>query len=148
LYLGVSGRFLSFRARVGLLATTVACVLPAVHLALIGQSGIGSRILYLPSIPFCMLIGALAGMLAGTLAGTQRRALPATLALSLMGVLGHNLSAWHRTAILADRTCQSASEAPAHDYTVDAPPRIVNGVYFFANGFQECVAMRRNAKDR
>ncbi|MDQ6700932.1 MAG: hypothetical protein M3Z36_12200, partial [Acidobacteriota bacterium] len=140
LYLAASSRFPSSRARIALLATTLACVFPAVHLALIGQSGIGSRILYLPSVPFCMLIGLLAGM--------QRRLVWATLALSLMGVLGHNLSAWHSTAVLAGRACRSASEASAPDYTVEEPPRTVNGVPFFANGYQECVAMHRNGPDR
>ena len=140
LYLAASSRCVSARARIALLATTVACVIPAVHLALIGQSGIGSRILYLPSLPFCVLIGLLAGM--------QRSLVSATLALSLIGVLGHNLSAWHGTAILAGHACQSASEAAASDYTIHEPSRTVNGVPFFANGFQECVAMHRNGADR
>jgi hypothetical protein len=48
-------------------------------------------------------------------------------------ILLHNLDAWHRNAVLADRVCAGVtSQAPVHD---------LNGVVFFANGYKECVEM-------
>ncbi len=47
------------RATMGVLAlAALICVLPAQHLALIGQSMDGSRILYLASAPFCLLLAS------------------------------------------------------------------------------------------
>lgn len=114
------------RLSLSMLALTIGAVLPAYHLALIGDNLNGSRILYLPVAGFCVLCAYL----------TQRsRLAAAVLVVSTGVVLLHNLDAWHRNAILADQVCAGASmQAPVHD---------LNGVVFFANGYKECVEMKR-----
>jgi hypothetical protein len=114
------------RLALSMLALTIGAVLPAYHLALIGDNLSGSRILYLPAAGFCVLCAYL----------IQRSRLPAVvLVVSTAVILLHNLDAWHRNAILADQVCSGAStQAPVHD---------LNGVVFFANGYRECVEMKR-----
>jgi hypothetical protein len=114
------------RVALSMLALTIGAVLPAYHLALIGDNLNGSRILYLPAAGFCVLCAYL----------TERSRLAvAVLVVSTGVVLLHNLDAWHRNAILADQVCGGAStQAPVHD---------LNGVVFFANGYKECVEMKR-----
>jgi hypothetical protein len=114
------------RVALSMLALTIGAVLPAYHLALIGDNLNGSRILYLPAAGFCVLCAYL----------TQRsRLAAAVLVVSTAVIMLHNLDAWHRNAILADQVCAGAStQAPVHD---------LNGVVFFANGYKECVEMKR-----
>jgi hypothetical protein len=109
-------------------------MLPVLHLALIDQSAIGSRILYLPSVAFCMWLGNSLG---------QRRLILGALTLSMAGILTHNLAAWHETALLADRACRVVAAEPSASPVVQGLPRTIAGAYFFANGFDECVQMKR-----
>lgn len=127
---------------VGLAVATAGAVLPAIHLAAIGRSLLGSRILYLPGIPFALWIGSLAR-------GNSRyyRLTAALLVLGTFGVLEHNLAAWHRAAWDARSLCRSAAEKrnPA-----DLPhaPEVREGIYFFRNGFPECVAAAETGVDK
>ncbi len=110
-----------------LVAATVLAVLPAIHLASIGQSMLDSRILYLPSIPFAVMV---ASLVAGRPAGA------AALIVASVMILEHDLNAWHRVALMAREACISG---PA-----DARmPATKEGVFFFQNGFAECVALNR-----
>jgi hypothetical protein len=123
LYAAFANR-LPLRIALSMLALTIGALLPAYHLALIGDNLNGSRILYLPAVGFCVLCAHLLQ--------SKRRA-AALLVISTGAILLHNLDAWHRNAVLADQVCTGATiQAPVHD---------LNGVVFFANGYQECVEM-------
>jgi hypothetical protein len=117
------------RVTLSMLALTIGAVLPAYHLALIGDNLNGSRILYMPAIGFCVLC---AHLLCMRVVQTRRLA-AAVLVVCTGAILLHNLDAWHRNAVLADQVCAGATtHAPVHD---------LNGVVFFANGYKECVEM-------
>jgi hypothetical protein len=106
------------------LALTIGALLPAYHLALIGDNLNGSRILYLPAVGLCVLCAQLV---------RTKRLVAAALMVCTGAILLHNLDAWHRNAILADQVCAGVTaQAPVHD---------LNGVVFFANGYKECVDM-------
>lgn len=112
-----------------LLAASLCAVLPAIHLALIGESILGSRVLYLAGAPFALLAGSLAA---------DNRILPATLLIiGMTGILEHNLGAWHETAMTARSACEG------HSGDTGQPPAVLNGVFFFQNGWQQCVAQAR-----
>jgi hypothetical protein len=114
------------RVSLALLATTVAVLLPAYHLALIGEDLNGSRILYLPAAAFCVLCAHLVH---------TRRTAAAALILASAVILRVNLNAWHANAVLADQVCSgTTSQRPVHDR---------NGVVFFANGYAECLKLKK-----
>lgn len=95
------------RAIYSLMAATSLAVLPAIHLALIGDSAFGSRILYLASVPFALLVGRLALL-------PPRRCLVAAVLLfpAATAILEHNLVAWHRVALEARTLCQTLARDP------------------------------------
>jgi hypothetical protein len=124
------GNRLSRRIALSMLALTMGALLPAYHLALIGDNLNGSRILYMPAIGFCVLC---AHLLCVRLART-RWLVAAVLMVCTGAILLHNLDAWHRNAVLADQVCAGVTtQAPVHD---------LNGVVFFANGYKECVELK------
>jgi len=113
------------RAMLWLIAATCFAVLPAIHLALIGQSENGSRILYLAGAPFALLIGSLVS--------DRRSALIAAVMIAGMGgILEHNLRAWHAAGIEAREICRDAKPKPEGEY---------EGVVLFENGYAECVEL-------
>ncbi len=116
----------SRRTQLCLIAATCCAVLPAIHLALIGQSALGSRILYLAGAPFALLIGSLMPK-----AGRRSIIMSAVMLAGMAGILEHNLNAWHRAALQTRTLCHDESAKP---------PGTVEGVPLFQNGFQECVA--------
>lgn len=138
LYLAYTGTYHSRRTVGVLLATTVVAMLPAIHLALIGEDALGSRILYFPSLGFCLMGAHALSMMQPRVA--RNLALFAVILCSGVG-LAHNLEAWHQTAAIADRTCAAASAQPSVE--ARPMPRAIHGVFFFANGFPECIAMKR-----
>jgi hypothetical protein len=114
------------RISLALLATTVGALLPAYHLALIGQDLDGSRILYLPAAGFCILCAHLVH---------TRRLAAAALIVGSAVILRVNLNAWHEDAVLADQVCGGATaQAPVHDR---------KGIVFFANGYAECRELKK-----
>jgi hypothetical protein len=118
-------------------AFTMIAALPVAHMLLIGADLRGAAHVYLPSIGFCLLLGlAIDSIRAVALRG----AIGAALLVFQGAALHHNNLIWSRTAQLADRECRMiAREAVS---VVRAPPRILNGIAFFANGLPECVAMQ------
>jgi hypothetical protein len=115
----------SRRVTVALLATTVVALLPAYHLALIGQDLNGSRILYLPAAGFCVL---------GAHLVYSRRIAAAAFLIAAALMLRVNLNAWHENAVLADQVCAgTTSQPPVHDRL---------GIVFFANGYKECLTLK------
>ena len=122
LYLAATGR----RKELYLIPATCCAVLPAIHLVLIGQSELGSRILYLAGAPFALLIGSLA------IAADKRTLIVSSIMLAGMtGTLEHNLNAWHEAAMQAKKLCRSKQSAPG----------TFEGVFLFQNGFEQCVAL-------
>jgi hypothetical protein len=114
------------RESLALLAATVAALLPAYHLALIGQDLNGSRILYLPATGFCVLCAHLVH--------TKRLAAAALILASAL-ILRVNLNAWHDDAVLAGQVCAgTTAQAPIHDR---------KGIVFFANGYAECRELQK-----
>ncbi|MCC7342161.1 MAG: hypothetical protein IT170_13865 [Bryobacterales bacterium] len=135
LLIGGRSAQLSKRNLLLLASGAVLLVLPALHLALIGESLLGSRVLYFPSVAFCILLAACLPT-RGTLAK-----------MCLLGIvsgqcvfLAHNLSGWRSASKLADTICEQGVSAGG------SPPEIptqFRGGYVFANGYPECLAMKR-----
>jgi hypothetical protein len=116
----------SRRVSLALLATTVAALLPAYHLALIGPDLNGSRVLYLPAAGFGVLCAHMASC---------KRLVACGLILASAVLLRVNLIAWHANAVLADQICSGSSPLPPiHDR---------NGIVLFANGYAECRELKQ-----
>jgi hypothetical protein len=130
----------SFRTYAALLGMTACALLPAIHLALIGESCLGSRILYLPSVGFSVLC---AHLIATYKSSASRAITQTALVVSVSVLLAYNLHGWHQTAHLADRFC--ADIATGREPMISHPPSVMHGVFFFANGLSECVSMKKDA---
>ena len=130
---------LSPALRLCAVAATSCAVLPAIHLTLIDRSGLGSRILYLPSVLFALLVGGLALSVMN-----RRLALLTFLLLGMARVLENNLSAWHRVALHARDLCAAAARQPKprRDAPVSAT---LEGVFLFKSGLPECISAERAA---
>jgi hypothetical protein len=121
-------------------AATALAIVPALHLALIDDTGLGSRILYLPSVGFCVAWGHILGS-----ARSQRHKIALCTLIACFGIgLAHNLRAWHEAALLADEVCTVAANAKSVD--TGRKPATVRGVFLFKNGFSECVTMKRTER--
>lgn len=135
IFLALKSPPISRKTLFGLLGCVLVSMIPVLPLALIGEDALGSRYLYLPAIGFCILIGLLVRDL-------HRRTLrwaATAYAIFVLSVTLHNLTVWRRVAVQADRECMaiaaSGSKASAK------LPSTLDGVYFFANGLDACVAM-------
>ncbi len=126
----VAGRPIERRVVVSMLAMTVLAMVPAVHFCLVGQSLRDSRVFYLPSVCFCVLC---AHLIASASSRVLQRTALGVVSVCYAVMLLHNLGAWHRTALLADQLCTAAAAKP---------PATSEGVYLFANGYPECVALK------
>jgi len=119
-----------------MLAATVCAMVPVLHLALVGESALGSRIYYIPALPFFVL----AGHVVASVTPRKRAVLAlAALALGTVIVLEHNLRFWHRAALVADQVCDDA----AHGRPVPANSDALPGLLSFGNGLKECVELKR-----
>jgi hypothetical protein len=133
-------RPLAFAAAFALIAS-----LPVAHMLLIGADLEGAAHLYLPSLGFCLFVAVAIDAIPRARVASAAGGM--ILAFQL-AALAHNMTIWSRAAHLADDACRfvarvaaSAPQAPI----VQDPPRILDGVPFFANGLAECVAMRAPA---
>lgn len=123
---------------------TMGALLPVLHLALLGSSELGSRILYLPSIGFCILCARLA---TGGKSQMAKAGITAAIAMATLVPLIYNLRIWHRTAVRADQFCSeltASAGSPQHRKATG----VLDGVFFFANGLPECQSMKRAAVPR
>jgi uncharacterized membrane protein len=114
---------------------TLIAALPPIQQLLIGADLQKSRLLYLPSIGFCLLIGMVLEYLRPR-AGT---AVAAAILLFQFAALWHNMNAWRDASEKARAVCSEA----ARTGVMAAQPGSLNGVYFFANGFPECVELQK-----
>ena len=123
----------------GLLAILALPVLPQL---LIGPDLQKSRILYLPSVAFCLALAVLVSRV-------RFQWLSAAAILSFqLAALAHNLTAWDFASDKALASCSVAAacaNSRGGRIAVLGLPWYLNGVYFFANGFPECVHLQPGA---
>ncbi len=120
---------------IGLVLTTALIPL---HLLVLDQDLQGARMLYLASAAFSILLAmALAGL------RPKARSLCAlTIVVFNLAALSHNLDIWKNVSQRAQEACKDASVlvgASATSMLVQQLPQSMNGVFFFANGFSQCV---------
>lgn len=115
-------------------AWTVICALPGIQMLLIGSNLLNARLLYLSTLGFGLLLACAVETLP-----RMRLATGMALVVFFVSALQHNLTIWAGTSELARQTCAAAAAGDANA----RPSGEKNGVWFFANGFPECVAMRR-----
>jgi hypothetical protein len=124
------------------LGFVILSALPALSQLSIGADLQKSRLLYLPSAGFALL---LAVALRGLYSQSLRWLATAAILLFQFAALNHNLHIWKGVGSLSEHTCATAAEAlsPSTQRVVVAGlPGTVRGVYFFANGFPECLQMK------
>jgi hypothetical protein len=113
------------------LAALLVSILPPLHLLGGAADLSGGRLVYLPSIWFCLLLAAAA----------SSRPCAAVLLLFHGLALQHNLMSWEQASQQVQRICTAAAEGivPAN------LPADIEGVPAFRNGFRECVELARQA---
>lgn len=115
---------------------------PALPQLLIGADLQKSRLLYLPSAGFCLLLGAAIEGLR-----SKQAAVLAALVLIAFQWLSwrHNLRIWNQVGDLADATCsQIAREVSpsTQQVIVRGMPGSIDGVYFLRNGLSSCIDLK------
>jgi hypothetical protein len=115
----------------------ILTALPAVSQLLIGADLEKARVLYLPSVGFCLFAAALLE----PIRPPTQVAFAAILILFQGTVLCHNLTGWRKASEVVEAACETAARCSARPI-VTGLPRTLHGVYTFANGFPECVAMQ------
>lgn len=124
------------------LGFVILSALPALSQLSIGADLQKSRLLYLPSVGFALL---LAVSLRDLHPPRIRWLAAAVVLLFQLAALNHNLNIWKEVSFLSQHTCATAASAlsPGTQRVVVAGlPGTVRGVYFFANGFDECLQMK------
>lgn len=116
--------------------------LPPLQQLLIGPDLQKSRLLYLPTIGFCLLLAVAVDGLSGWL----RWIAPGALLAASLALLQHNLDAWEYVSARVQPACVAAAQCAgaANKLTVGPLPGSLRGVYLFQNGFPECVALQRH----
>jgi hypothetical protein len=116
----------------------LATTLVPLHLLSLDRDLQGARMIYLTSAAFSLLLGvALAG-----LSPKARSFCALIIILFNYAALTHNLAIWERVSLRAQEACKDASVcagASATHMLVRQLPQSIDGVFFFANGFSECV---------
>jgi hypothetical protein len=123
------------------LSLVLACSLPPLQLMLIGPDLLKSRLLYLPSVGFCLLLA----LAVEKLRIRSRWVVITILLVFNVAALEHNLAAWRYASEKSESACNLAAECvgPGTRKIVAAGlPMAIRGVYFFGNGFPEGVQMR------
>lgn len=130
----------SGRAYVIPLGFFLVLVVPPISQLLIGADLQKARVLYLPLLGFCLMLATVVEALR-----PKSRWVVAFMILTFnIAALFHNLSAWEDAAQKARAACNLAA-ACGNTAAVLGLPGSLNGVYFFANGFKECVEMQGNS---
>jgi len=113
--------------------------LPPLSQLLIGPDLQKARFLYLPAVGFCLLLAAMVQHL------RMRSKWVVSMAIVVfnLAALFHNMTAWEYASQKARAACGVAAACAMGERKVVGLPGSLNGVYFFANGFPECVEMRQ-----
>ena len=121
------------------LALTLLAAIPVAPLLLIGPDLEKSRYLYLPSAMFAMLLVVV-------MEASDQRWIIATAALAFhIAALEHNLKAWEHASAKAESACAVVAQFPQSreaKIKIVGLPQTLQGVYFYGNGFPECVELR------
>ena len=107
-------------------AAILICTIPALSLLAGSPTLAGSRVLYLPSVWFAILLA----LAVDGIPGRPRYALATIMLLLQFAALQHNLGFWEAASARVKAACETG--APSL-------PDSVNGVPLLANGRQECV---------
>jgi hypothetical protein len=121
-------------------AFVVISVIPPLHLLGIGPDLWKSRILYLSSAGFCLLLA----LAADHLTRPARFIVPGVILAFQFAALQHNLDSWEYASSKVAPACEAAARSlgPSSQVTAAGIPRFMRGVPAFANGFEECVELR------
>jgi hypothetical protein len=129
------------RIYLGCIALTTVAAFPVQHLLLIGSDLSGARILYMLSLGWAILWGAVFS----AIPSSRLRTLAIVWILTWHAVmLHHNLAFWLQVPQQAREVCAEFGRTLAKIQTqavVSGLPQKKNGVTFLANGFPQCVAM-------
>jgi uncharacterized membrane protein len=142
--LRISDARISRKRLVFSLGFVLITALPPLHLLLIASDLQGARLLYLPSVGFCLLLA----IAAEKTSSRMRFVLPVLLIAFQWAALGHNLERWEYASKKAKAACAAAVQCKgpvAANAEVLGLPGSLDGVYFFANGFPECIEMQHEA---
>ena len=121
----------------------IVSALPPLHLLGIGAGLANSRLLYLPSVGFCLMLA----VAADGLNCRVRWIIPAVMLAFNFAALQHNLDSWEyaskkaKATSAAARTCISPG---AGEIVVSGIPSSLRGVPVFANGLLEALELQRN----
>jgi hypothetical protein len=121
------------------LGFVVAAAIPPVQQLLIGADLEKARLLYLPSVGFCLLAAAAVELAAPKL----RYAAGIAMLVFSVAALSHNLDVWQQVAAKSKTVCEAVASC-SNPESVTGLPRSLDGVYFFANGLPECVRLMRS----
>ncbi len=144
-YLAALARLFSARAGISRLTLGIGFALltaaPALSQLLIGVDLEKARVLYLPSIGTCLLLASLCE----SLRRREQLLVASVLVLFHGTALLHNLRGWEKASQAVQTACLTAAQcarATGQRVVVTGLPRTLDGVYAFANGFQECIEMQ------
>lgn len=115
-------------------------LLPPLHLLLIGPDLGKSRLLYLPSVGFCLMLS----LPVQGLRGPARFVIPGLILAFHFAALQHNLNSWQYASEKAEAVCAAAAKCTD---SVARLPGTLQGVPFFANGFGEAIELQRGSAE-
>jgi hypothetical protein len=116
----------------------LATALVPLHLLFLDKDLQGARMIYLASAAFSILLGV-------ALTGLRPRARSFCALVMILfncAALTHNLDIWRSVSQRAQEACHDASRcagASANRLLVRQLPESLDGVFFFGNGFPQCV---------
>jgi hypothetical protein len=134
LWLGISTRPQPGRAVWPAAAAILISVLPVLSLLAGSPTLAGSRVLYLPSVWFAILLALALDNAAARAGYRSRYAVAAIVLLFQFAALQHNLGFWEAASARVKAACTSG---------VTSVPDWMDGVPALANGKQECIEMGR-----
>ncbi len=127
------------------LGFVLVSALPPLHLLLIGPDLGKSRLLYLPSIGFCLLLA----LAVDALRGRVRYVLSGLILAFHAAALQHNLNSWIYASEKAKTISAAVVKCPGSGtqrIVVSGLPGVLRGVPFFANGFREAIQLQQGGE--
>jgi hypothetical protein len=118
----------------------IVSALPPLHLLAIGAGLGNSRLLYLPSVGFCLMLA----VAVDGLSGRVRWIIPTVILAFNFATLQHNLDSWEYASEKAKATSAAARNCISPgvgEIVVSGIPSILRGVPFFANGLLEAIEL-------
>jgi hypothetical protein len=117
------------------LAALAIAILPPLHLLGGAADLSGGRLLYLPSVFFCLF---LASTISGSkLSGSGRKVGAFLIVFAFVEMFIHDVPFWQSTSKRVKEICMNPETAP------NPLPGMIDGVPALANGFAECVEIAK-----